>query len=57
MLVSSEVPWIVGGYFNFIRYPEEKVGVVFNTVPMGQFPDFIESLGLVDLSINGGRYT
>ena len=52
-----DVPWIVGGDFNIVRYPSERVGAVHITTPMQDFTDFIFSNGLMDIPMAGGRYT
>ncbi|KAK8632726.1 hypothetical protein V6N13_073109 [Hibiscus sabdariffa] len=48
---------LVGGDFNIIRVPEERIGVSLNRGAMDSFSDFIEGLSLVDLPLYGGRFT
>ena len=52
-----DVPWIVGGDFNIVRYPSERVGAEHITNPMQDFTDFIFSNGLMDIPMAGGQYT
>ena len=52
-----DVPWIVGGDFNIVRYPSERVGAEHITNPMQDFTDFIFSNGLMDIPMVGGQYT
>ena len=40
-----------------VRYPSERRGCTRVSPYMEQFSDFIEDLNLVDLPLNGGRYT
>ncbi|GMJ04145.1 hypothetical protein HRI_004083700 [Hibiscus trionum] len=51
------LPVVLGGDFNIVRRPEEKLGALVQHRAMGDFPDFIEDLGLVDLPLNGGSFT
>ncbi|KAL4341440.1 hypothetical protein GQ457_08G019460 [Hibiscus cannabinus] len=50
-------PVILGVDFNIIRSKDEKIGVCFNSRAMRDFSDFIESSALVDIPLNGGRFT
>jgi hypothetical protein len=52
-----EVPWIVGGDFNVVHYASERLGVVSITTTMSNFSDFIDSNGLMDIPMGGGRHT
>ena len=52
-----DVPWVVGGDFNVVRYPSERLAAVNITTPMQKFMDFISSTGLMDISMAEGRYT
>ena len=36
-----EVAWCIGGDFNAIRYPSERVGAARSSSPMGEFSSFI----------------
>ncbi|KAK8617586.1 hypothetical protein V6N13_080496 [Hibiscus sabdariffa] len=44
---------LIGGDFNCIRVPEEKVGAEVNLRALEDFNEFIESLELVDLPLQG----
>ena len=50
-------PWCVGGDFNVIRFPSERLGADHFTPAMNDFSEFIFSLGLMDIPMEGGRYT
>jgi hypothetical protein len=52
-----DVPWVVGGDFNVVRFPSERLGAMHLTTAMQDFSDFISSTGLVDIHMVGGRYT
>ncbi|XVE89968.1 hypothetical protein DITRI_Ditri20bG0039100 [Diplodiscus trichospermus] len=54
---NFEVSWCLGGDFNVIRHPEEKIGASFNFAAMSQFSDFIEETGLMDLPLMRGQFT
>ncbi|XP_077221629.1 uncharacterized protein LOC143855396 [Tasmannia lanceolata] len=49
--------WIVGGDFNTIRFPEEKNPVGRITTSMRKLSDFILEHELVELPLEGARYT
>ena len=57
MMSWWDAPWIVGGDFNIVRYPSERVGAEHITNPMQDFTDFIFSNGLMDIPMAGGQYT
>ena len=50
-------PWCVGGDFNVIRFPTERLGADQFTPAMNEFSEFIFSLGLVDIPLEGGKFT
>uniref|UniRef100_A0A2N9EHP5 Reverse transcriptase domain-containing protein n=1 Tax=Fagus sylvatica TaxID=28930 RepID=A0A2N9EHP5_FAGSY len=52
-----DVPWCLGGDFNVVRFPSEKVGSMNFTGAMYDFSDFISGHGLVDLPLVGGIFT
>uniref|UniRef100_A0A2N9GTW6 Reverse transcriptase domain-containing protein n=1 Tax=Fagus sylvatica TaxID=28930 RepID=A0A2N9GTW6_FAGSY len=52
-----EVPWCVGGDFNVARYPTERAGAADISPSMREFSDFIFSMGLIDLPMEGGSFT
>uniref|UniRef100_A0A2N9HAP6 Reverse transcriptase zinc-binding domain-containing protein n=1 Tax=Fagus sylvatica TaxID=28930 RepID=A0A2N9HAP6_FAGSY len=51
------VPWCVGGDFNLVRYPSERAGASDLSSSMRDFSDFIFSMGLIDLPLEGGNFT
>uniref|UniRef100_A0A2N9J257 Reverse transcriptase domain-containing protein n=1 Tax=Fagus sylvatica TaxID=28930 RepID=A0A2N9J257_FAGSY len=51
------VPWVVGGDFNAIRFPSERLGASHFTSSMHAFSDFISSCRLRDLPLEGGLFT
>jgi exonuclease III len=52
-----EVPWVLGGDFNVVRFPSERVGSDSFSPAMHEFSDFISVHGLVDLPLSGGNFT
>ena len=52
-----EVPWVLGGDFNVVRFPSERVGSDSFSPAMHEFSDFISFHGLVDLPLSGGNFT
>ncbi len=50
-------PWCVGSDFNVVRFPSEKLGADHFTPAMNDFFEFIFSFGLMDIPLEGGRYT
>ncbi|XVF29009.1 hypothetical protein REPUB_Repub15cG0083100 [Reevesia pubescens] len=57
VLSDLEMSLCCGGDFNVIRFSEEKIGAGDNFSAMGHFNDFIEDLELVDLPLEGGKFT
>uniref|UniRef100_A0A2N9HJW1 Reverse transcriptase domain-containing protein n=1 Tax=Fagus sylvatica TaxID=28930 RepID=A0A2N9HJW1_FAGSY len=51
------VPWVVGGDFNVVRFPSERLGMTHFTPAMYGFSDFISSCGLRDTHLEGGLFT
>ena len=51
------LPWVVFGDFNVVRFPSERLGCTRLTPPMVDSSDFFESSHLVDLPLGGGPYT
>ncbi len=52
-----DVPWCVGGDFNVVRFPLERVGSESFSSPMYDFSDFISDHGLLDIPLLGGIFT
>ena len=52
-----ELLWCVGGDFNAIRFPFERLGAENFTQCMYNFSDFISINGLMDINLEGGSYT
>ena len=52
-----KLPWCYFGDFNIVRYPSERRGEARLTLAMEKFSEFIKDLNLVDLPLDGGRYT
>ena len=50
-------PWCVGGDFNVTRFPSERSGAEHFTPRMTDFSEFIFSLGLMDILLEGGKFT
>jgi hypothetical protein len=51
------VPWCIGGDFNVVRFPSEKLREGRLTGAMTTFSDFIAELGLIDLPLLEGQLT
>ena len=51
------VPWCCFGDFNVVRFPSEWRGGSRLTPAMEKFSEFIEDLNLIDLPLEGGRFT
>jgi exonuclease III len=51
------LPWCVGGDFNVVRFPSERMGSVGFSPSMYDFSDFISDNGLIDIPLSGGNYT
>jgi exonuclease III len=49
--------WCLGGDFNVVRFPSERSGADQFTSAMNDFSEFIFSMGLRDIQLEGGRYT
>ncbi|KAJ9565542.1 hypothetical protein OSB04_001508 [Centaurea solstitialis] len=54
---NGDSAWIVCGDFNEVRFPEERLGSVFDSLGARSFNDFIFSTGLTDLNLGGRKYT
>ena len=52
-----DVPWCMGGDFNTVRYPSERVGSSSFSPSMQEFSEFISSIGFIDLPLEGGSMT
>ena len=51
------LPWCLGGDFNVIRFPSERLGVGRFTRCMYDFSDFISLHGLMDIPLKGGLFS
>ncbi len=52
-----DVPWCLGGDFNVVRFPSERVGSDHFSPAMYDFSYFISTNGLIDVPLSGGIYT
>ena len=52
-----DTPWCVGGDFNVIQFPNERLGADQFTPAMNEFSEFIFSFGLMDIPLEGGKFT
>ncbi|XP_077216001.1 uncharacterized protein LOC143850662 [Tasmannia lanceolata] len=50
-------PWIVEGDFNTIRFPLEKNRPTTITTRMRNFSNFIQNVHIIDLPLEGAKYT
>jgi exonuclease III len=51
------VPWCVGGDFNVVHFPFERSGSASFCTVITDFSDFIFEIGLLDIPLQGGRFT
>lgn len=49
--------WILGGDFNVVRYPSEKLNALGITRSLVDFDEFIKDMELRDIPLNNSRYT
>ena len=47
----------MGGDFNVVRFPSERLGTNSFTTAMWEFSNFISDQGLIDLPLQGGTFT
>ena len=52
-----DVPRCIRGDFNVIRFPSERLGAERFTTERHDFSEFISSFGLMDILLEGGRFT
>ena len=52
-----DAPWCIGGDFNVVRFPSEKSGQVPFITAMQEFSDLIADFGLLDIPLEGGKFT
>ncbi|GLT66339.1 hypothetical protein SLA2020_387070 [Shorea laevis] len=57
MIVNEGGCWLVAGDFNAVRSLQEKKGKTGEKVDMGEFNDFIETAGLVDVRLVNRCFT
>jgi hypothetical protein len=57
LLSFWELPWVLGGDFNVIRFPSERSGGRRISSAMREFSDFIFERGLMDLPLSRGICT
>lgn len=50
-------PWCVGGDWNVVRFPGEKLGGYRTSSDMQAFSDWINTNSLIDLQLNGATFT
>ncbi|KAJ9559912.1 hypothetical protein OSB04_005072 [Centaurea solstitialis] len=53
----TEVIWVIMGDFNAVRFPEERMGSVFDEKEASDFNSFISESGLLDVQFCGRRFT
>ena len=51
-----DLPWCLGGDFNIIRFPSERLGAASFSRAMYGFSDFVSLHGLMDIQMEGGLY-
>ncbi|GLT55575.1 hypothetical protein SLA2020_286860 [Shorea laevis] len=57
LMALWDLPWCMGGDFNVVRYPGERIGESRHTQAMVEFSEFIFEQGLLDIPLEGGRFT
>nr|XP_009761079.1 PREDICTED: uncharacterized protein LOC104213303 [Nicotiana sylvestris] len=57
MMGEWDIPWFLGGDFNTIKFPEERLGCSMISRAMEEFSDFINDHFLIDLPLSGERFT
>ncbi|GMI78058.1 hypothetical protein HRI_001475100 [Hibiscus trionum] len=54
---NLNLPTIIGGDFNVVKTPKEKLGAQIHRKEMNEFEEFIEDIKVVDLPLSGGSFT
>jgi hypothetical protein len=54
---KSDIPLLVGGDFNIIRYVDEKSNGSYYTIWMDMFNNFIDDTALIEIARGGSRFT
>lgn len=49
--------WVICGDYNVSRFVSEKRSDVRRTIGTGEFPDFIEDMGRIDLQMENATFT
>uniref|UniRef100_A0A2N9H0K3 Reverse transcriptase domain-containing protein n=1 Tax=Fagus sylvatica TaxID=28930 RepID=A0A2N9H0K3_FAGSY len=52
-----DAPCCIGGDFNVVQFPSEKLGLMSFNSTMHEFNDFISECGLLDIPLEGGLFT
>ncbi|XP_074290689.1 uncharacterized protein LOC141617395 [Silene latifolia] len=55
--VPSSMPWLIGGDFNCVLQPEERLGGTFNMAEADPFQKCIEDCEVMDIHTSGSFYT
>ncbi|GMJ12398.1 hypothetical protein HRI_004909000 [Hibiscus trionum] len=56
-LSARKIPWCLGGDFNLVLDPEEKMGFSCNLALINAFRSFVNEVGVRDLPLMGGKFT
>ncbi|OIT27923.1 signal peptide peptidase-like 2 [Nicotiana attenuata] len=57
MMGEWDIPWVLRGDFNTIRFPEERLRCSLISRAMEEFSDFIHDLFFIDLPLSRERFT
>ncbi|GMI72472.1 hypothetical protein HRI_000916500 [Hibiscus trionum] len=56
-LENRNLPWCIGGDWNVFLDPAEKLGFSLNTTLIDLFRNFVHDAELIDLPLQGGKFT
>lgn len=54
---SLQSEWVVGGDFNVVMDPAERVGVSYNLGHISSFKNFVLKANIIDIPMQGSLFT